>query len=88
MEWQLAELIIELTDKGWFGSIAQGDLHAICVKLTELFELPQNKSDSNPTKSLYQILKGEVDSITKSRTYPKVQSRSDKKSFSHIKPRK
>lgn len=81
----LAELILELQNKGWILEIQPNDLKEQVNTICSLFDITetQKKKDSNPIQSLYQILKGEK--IDDKREYRKIYSDRYKKNFDTIK---
>lgn len=81
----LAELILELQNKGWILEIQLNDLKEQVNTICSLFDITetQKKKDSNPIQSLYQILKGEK--TNDKREYTKIYSQRYKKNFDTIK---
>jgi len=81
---ELAELFIELIEKGWIERIPDGELSKACESITQLFTLPKDKPDSTVSKSFYQIMKPDYDIKTKDMSYPKIYSKRYKKKFNNI----
>ena len=85
LQKDFAELIIELQVKGWIPPIEPNNLKSTVDKICLIFDITptQQKVNSNPANSLYQILKGE--NIDGNKEYSKINTKRYKKKFSEIK---